>query len=185
MKNVFLLMVVSALLGTLGFAQAPDTGSNANVANISGCLAGSAGAYTVTEDGTRQIFKITTSSVDLQPHVGHDIKLTGQNGIVAAGSGAADHTFAVTELSMISEHCAAAAAAGAAAPYSETVVDPAAPPAAPAAKPSAPAVDQAAPPPAASTPAVDAASARGCSCQHTAGRARATRGGRESFFDNR
>lgn len=163
MKNAFLLIVVSALLVTPGLAQAPGAGSNTNVANVSGCLAGSDGAYTVTEDGTRQVFKITTSSVDLRPHVGHDVKLTGQNADAAASSGAADHNFAVTELSMISEHCAAAAAAaaGAAAPYAETVVEPATPPTAPPVAPnptaSAPAPDAAAPAATASAPAVEAA----------------------------
>ena len=51
MKRVFLLMVVSALLVTLGFAQTPDAGSNTDQANIKGCLGGSDGNYTVAEDG--------------------------------------------------------------------------------------------------------------------------------------
>ena len=161
MKNAFLLIVILALFATLGFAQAPDAGSNTNVANVSGCLGGSEGAYTVTEDGTRQVFKITTSSVDLKPHVGHDVKLTGQNPGVAATPGAADHSFAVTELSMISEHCAAAAAAtaGAAVPYAETVVEPAAPaavPTAPPATPAAPSVTTSSPAPDAAAPATTA-----------------------------
>ena len=70
-------MVVSALLVTFGFAQTPDAGSNTDPANVKGCLGGSDGNYTVVEDGTRQTFKITTSSVDLKPHLGHDVKLIG------------------------------------------------------------------------------------------------------------
>src|SRR5450432_1582355 len=104
MKNAFPLMVVSALLVTLGFAQTPDAGSNTSVANVSGCLGGSDGAYTVMQDGTGQLFKISTSSVALKAHLGHDVKLTGQKSSAAAGN-----SLAVTELSMISEHCAAAA----------------------------------------------------------------------------
>jgi hypothetical protein len=163
MKPVFLLIAVSALLVTLGFAQTPEAGSNTDPANVKGCLGGSDGNYTVVEDGSRQIFKITTSSVDLKPHLGHDVKLTGHKASGAASSGAADTSFAVTELSMISEHCAAAAAAsvGAVVPYSQTVIEPTT---TPAPAPSAPAVDAAAPaatvspsavPP--STPAVEAA----------------------------
>jgi hypothetical protein len=163
MKPVFLLIAVSALLVTLGFAQTPEAGRNADPANVKGCLGGSDGNYTVVEDGSRQIFKITTSSVDLKPHLGHDVKLTGHKASEAASSGAADTSFAVTELSMISEHCGAAAAAsvGAIVPYSQTVIEPAT---TPAPAPSAPAVDAAAPaatvnpsavPP--STPAVEAA----------------------------
>jgi hypothetical protein len=146
MKRVFLLMVVSAMLATLGFAQTPDTGSSTDPAivkanvNVQGCLAGSDGNYTVAEDGTRQILKISTSSVDLKPHVGHDVKLVGQKSTGPVSSGAASSSFAVTELSMISEHCAAAAAAvGAVAPYPQTVVEPTVTP-----TPGAPAADAAA-----------------------------------------
>ncbi len=165
MKRVFLVMVVSAMLVTLGFAQTPNAGSSTDPATVKGCLGGSDGNYTVAEDGSRQIFKITTSSVDLKPHVGHDVKLVGHKASGAVGSGAADNSFAITELSMISEHCAAAAAAPTATviPPSETVITPVVDPAAPATA-SAPAVDAPAPaspvnPSAAtvSTPAVDAA----------------------------
>ena len=126
MKRVFLLMVVSGLLVTLGLAQTPDAGSNTDQANVKGCLGGSDGNYTVAEDGTRQIFKITSSSVDLKPHLGHDVKLIGHKASGAASSGAADNSFAVTELNMISDHCAAAAVAPAAtaSPSSETVIHP-------------------------------------------------------------
>ena len=47
MKRVFLLMFVSALLVTLGFAQTPVAGSNTDLANVKGCLGGSDGNYTV------------------------------------------------------------------------------------------------------------------------------------------
>ena len=77
MKRVFLLMFVSALMVTFGFAQTPDAGSNTDPATVKGCLSGSEGNYTIAEDGTRQIFKVTSSSVDLKPHVGHDVKLVG------------------------------------------------------------------------------------------------------------
>jgi hypothetical protein len=132
MKKVFLLMVVSALLVTLGFAQTPDARSNTDQATVNGCLGGSDGNYTVAEDGSRQILKITASSVDLTPHLGHAVKLTGHKASGAVSSGASDNSFAVTELTMISEHCAVAVAPAAAAPIvtvipsSETVIAPAA-----------------------------------------------------------
>jgi hypothetical protein len=110
MKKVLLLMVVSALLVMPGFAQTPDAGNNTDQASIKGCLGGSDGNYTVTEDGTRQILKITTSSVDLKQHLGQDVSLIGRKTSRAASSGAADNSFAVTGLSVISEHCAATAA---------------------------------------------------------------------------
>jgi hypothetical protein len=126
MKRVFLLMVVSALLVTLGFAQTPAAGNNTDTANVKGCLGGSDGNYTVAEDGTRQTFKITTSSVDLKPHLGHEVKLIGHKTSGTVSSGTGDNSFAVTELNMISEHCAAAAAAQVETviPSSETVIPP-------------------------------------------------------------
>jgi hypothetical protein len=159
MKRAFLLIVLSTLLVTLGFAQTPDAGSTPDAANLKGCLAGSDGNYTVTQDGTQQIFKITTSSVDLKPHLGHDVKLIGHKAGGGVSSGAADNSFAVTELNMISEHCGAAAAATTATliPPSETVITPVQDAAAPSATASAPAAGATAPAATASAPAADAA----------------------------
>ena len=106
MKKVFLLIVVSALLTVLGFAQTPTASSNPDQINIKGCLGGSDGHYTVAEDNAGQIFNITISSADLKPHLGQNVKL-----IVHKAGGAADNSLVVTELNMISEHCTAAAAA--------------------------------------------------------------------------
>ncbi|MGA8618931.1 MAG: hypothetical protein WB660_10505 [Candidatus Sulfotelmatobacter sp.] len=113
MKKALLLIVLPALLATLGFAQTPAPSTNTDQTTIKGCLGGSDGNYTVVEDNTGHIFKITTSTVDLKPHLSHEVALIGHN---ASGlsSAAADNNFAVTELNMISEHCAAAAAAPAA-----------------------------------------------------------------------
>lgn len=153
MKKVSLLFVLSALLVALGFAQTPAASSNPDQINIKGCLSGSDGNYTVAEDNTGQVFKITTSSADLKPHVGQDVKLTGQKA-------SSDSSVAVTELNMISEHCTAAAAAPAAAvgTPSENVSTPpaAAAPiaAAPAAAVSTPSDNVSTPPVAAAAPAV-------------------------------
>jgi hypothetical protein len=144
-------MVVSALLVTLGFAQTPDARSNTDQATVNGCLGGSDGNYTVAEDGSRQILKITASSVDLTPHLGHAVKLTGHKASGAVSSGASDNSFAVTELTMISEHCAVAVAPAAAAPIvtvipsSETVIATTPVSAAPNATVSTPASDATAP----------------------------------------
>jgi len=108
MKRAFLLIVLPALLVVLGYAQTPAASGNTDQINIKGCLGGSDGNYTIAEDNTGQIFKITTSSADLKPHVGQDVKLIGQK------AGAAENSVAVTELNMISEHCNAAAATPAA-----------------------------------------------------------------------
>ncbi len=127
MKRAFLLIVVSALLVALGFAQTPAASINTDQTTIKGCLGGSDGNYTVVEDNTGHTFKITTSNVDLKPHLGHDVTLIGHRAS-GVSSAAADSTFAVTELNMISEHCAAAAAAPAATVTTpaETAITPAA-----------------------------------------------------------
>jgi hypothetical protein len=157
MKKVFLLIVVSALLTALGFAQTPTASSNPDQINVKGCLGGSDGHYTVAEDNTGQIFKITSSSADLKPHLGHSVKLIGHKAGGAVSSDAADSSLAVTELNMISEHCTAAAAAPAAivSTPSETPSTPAtaaaAPTTAPAATVNTP--DQAVSTPAAAAPA--------------------------------
>ena len=110
MKRACLLIVVPALLVALGFAQTPPASGNTDPSSIKGCLGGSDGNYTFIEDNTGHSFKITTSTVDLKPHLGHDVTLVGQKASATAASGA-DNSFAVTSLNMISEHCAAAAAA--------------------------------------------------------------------------
>jgi len=114
MKKAFLLfvvlIVVPALLVALGFAQTPAASINTDQTTIKGCLGGSDGNYTVVEDNTGHIFKITTSSVDLKPHLNHDIALTGHKAS-GASSTPPDSSLAVTELKMISEHCAVATAA--------------------------------------------------------------------------
>jgi LPXTG-motif cell wall-anchored protein len=105
MKNIFLLIVAPVLLVTLGFGQTPAPSSNTDQASIKGCLSGSDGNYTVAEDGTTQTYKIASSAVDLKPHVGHDIEVTGQK-TTATSSGPSDNSIAVTGVNMISDHCA-------------------------------------------------------------------------------
>ena len=144
MKRVYLVIVVSAMLVTLGFAQTPEASSKTDSADVKGCLGGSEGNYTVVEEGTGQLFKITSSSIDLKAHLGHDVKLTGHKAAGAANS------LTASEVSMISEHCAAAAAAAPAAavdPSSQTSIPPDAA-AAPPTTAGAPAPDAAAAPPA-------------------------------------
>ena len=161
MKKVLLLIVFSTLLVALGFAQIPAANSNTDQTNIKGCLGGSDGNYTIAEDNTGQIFKITTSSVDLKPQLGHDVRLAGSKANGAVSSGTADNGFAVTELKMISEQCAAVGSAPAAAAPSATVSTPdattPAPASAPAATASAP--DAAAVAPAATVSTPDATAA--------------------------
>jgi hypothetical protein len=159
MKRAFLFMLVPPLLVALGSAQTPAASSNngnTNQVNIKGCLGGSDGNYTVAEDATGKIFKITTSSADLKAYVGQDVNLTGSK------AAASENSLAITGLTMISEHCAAAAAAPAAAAPAASVSTPSqtvdAPAAAPAAAAPAPTPTDSAPADAATPPATASAS---------------------------
>src|SRR5579863_9310057 len=142
MKNVFLLIAAPVLLVTLGFGQTPTPSSTSEQASIKGCLGGSENNYTVAQDGTTQTFRITSSTVDLKPHLGHDVEIIGQTTNVAPSSGPADNTVSATGVNMIADHCATAAAS------TPAVVDPA-----PAAA-STPVLVDPAPAAAASTPVV-------------------------------
>jgi len=131
MKNILLLVLVPVLLVTWAAGQADSsktttTATTTEQASIKGCLAGSPGNYSVKQDGTPQSFKITTSVVDLKPHVGHDVELTGKR-VSAPGFGVTDSTLTVTALKMISDHCATTAASAPAAtdPTTATVAAPA------------------------------------------------------------
>jgi len=143
MKRAFLLIAVPALLVALSFAQTPAPITETDQTNIKGCLGGSDGNYTVVEDNTGHIFKISTSSVDLKPHLGHDVTLIGQRTSETSSTTDAN-SFAVTELKMISERCTAAATPAATVTTpAETAVPPAA--AVPAATVAAPTEIAAAP----------------------------------------
>jgi hypothetical protein len=111
MKNMFLLFVVPVLLVTQGFGQAYTPSSNTNPASIKGCISVSDSNYTIVEDGTAQTFKITSSTVDLKAHVGHDVEVTGQKANAAASSGSSDNSVVITGVNMISEQCAATSTA--------------------------------------------------------------------------
>jgi hypothetical protein len=151
MKKACLLFVLPALLVALAFAQTPAGSINTDQTNIKGCLGGADPNYTVVEDSTGKIFKVTTSSVDLKAHLGHDVTLTGQKAS-GVSSDSADNSFAVTELKMISEHCAAAAAVAPAA----TLIAPSETPSTPATAASAPVATIATPPETTVTPATGA-----------------------------
>jgi hypothetical protein len=110
MKKIFLLIVVPVLLVTLGFGQTTVPSSNADQASLKGCLGGADGSYTVAEDGTAQSFKVTSSTVELKPHVGHDVEIIGQRTNASTSSGSSDNSVVVTGVNMISESCPPATA---------------------------------------------------------------------------
>jgi hypothetical protein len=118
MKNILLLCTALVALLSLSLAQTPaPVAMTLTAASIKGCLSGSDGAYTVAQDGSTQTFKISASSVDLKPHIGHQVELTGQKSSAAVFG--TPETVSVTGVNMISEHCPMTAAS------TSTVADPA------------------------------------------------------------
>jgi hypothetical protein len=114
MKRVFLLISIPILFVALGIAQTPAPSNDTDQIAIKGCLSGSDGNYTVAEDNTGRKSRLTSSSVDLKSHLGHDVKVVGHKLNGEGTSGAAENSLAVTELTMISEHCTAPVAVAAA-----------------------------------------------------------------------
>jgi len=157
MKNVLLLIAAPVLLVTLGFGQTPTPSSNPGQDSLKGCLGGSDSKYTVAQDGTTETYRITSSAVDLKPHLGHDVEIIGQQTNVAPSSAPADNTVSVTGVNMIADHCTAATASTpavadptpTATASTPVVVDPT-----PAATTSTPALVDPAPTATASTPVV-------------------------------
>jgi hypothetical protein len=109
MKKTMLFFAVPVALLSLCLAQTPAPLAMTNTAtSVKGCLGGSDGAFTVAQDGTTQALKITSSSVDLKAHIGHQVELIGQKSSAAAFG--APETVSVTGVTMISEHCPMTAA---------------------------------------------------------------------------
>ena len=149
MKRAFLMIIVPALLVAMGFAQTPAASGNTDQINVKGCLGGTDANYTIAEDNTGKIFKITTNTPDLKAYAGQEVNLVGHK----AGTG--ENSFAVIEVNMVSEHCTVASAAPAAsvsAPADTASTPPAAVAPAAAAPVAAPDATVSAPAEAASTP---------------------------------
>ena len=89
---------------SMGDTSAPKATS------VTGCLNGSAGSYTLTNGRYKNGVAVTAASgVDLAPHVGHTVRLTGTwekgSGSSAAGGTAASKIFNATGMKHISETC--------------------------------------------------------------------------------
>ena len=127
MPRLTLLITVPFLLAALAFPQtpapnAPKPNMKIDQINLKGCIGGTDPDYTVAEDQTGRIVKITPSGVDLKPHLGHDVKLVGHNASGSITSAVADNSFIANALTMISDHCAAASTTAAAAAALGTAV---------------------------------------------------------------
>ena len=93
--------------------QTTETSTDANSTSIEGCLSGSSGSYTLT-DQSGKAWQLAGDTSKLSDHVGHQIRLTGtDNSASSGGSSAASaggasssgSTFNVKRVKMISSSC--------------------------------------------------------------------------------
>src|SRR5882672_11396379 len=97
-KKIFFCLSLGVMCASLALAQdtatapsAAPVDSNASAGSIQGCLSGSDGNYTLTQDGTNTTFNVAGSDSLLKKHVGHEVALRGQvtsGGGASAGAGA-------------------------------------------------------------------------------------------------
>jgi hypothetical protein len=104
MKNA--LAVFSVVLALVVVSRTQDAASTATT-SVTGCLAGSAEAYTLTDQSGRS-YVLTGKTDDLSGHVGHQMEVTGQappsSNTAQTASGAA--SFEIAGAKMISDQCA-------------------------------------------------------------------------------
>src|SRR5712692_7109671 len=97
MKKAVILF--SALLMTAFLAFAQDASTTGNTSNqtsnstnggaIRGCLSGSNGAYSLTDQQTGTVFSLTGKTDALAQHVGHEVEIIGQKSDAAASESSA------------------------------------------------------------------------------------------------
>jgi hypothetical protein len=121
MKKILLLssiLLLSAVWAVAQYdSQSSGESSSASKTTIEGCLSGSAGSFTLT-DNSGTLYQLTGDTAKLDKHVGHTIQVTGMattssasntNSQNAAGSmsGSADtqQTFNVTSFKHVSAKC--------------------------------------------------------------------------------
>lgn len=133
MKKILFCLSLGVMCASLALAQDTATAPTAApvdshaAGSVQGCLNGSDGNYTLTQDGTNTTFNVSGSESLLKKHVGHEVALTGQvtSGASAsaaapgapgdpsqaqpsASTGAAGNAIQVTDLRMVSKTCGSA-----------------------------------------------------------------------------
>jgi hypothetical protein len=124
MKKCLLLAGLALILASFGWAQQADqTDSTAHLGTVRGCLGGSEGNYTLTQDKSGTMFRLVGNDDLLKGHLGYEVLVTGQ---LSAGEAAAstdeqgagntpannsaasstsDNTIQVSNITMVSKTC--------------------------------------------------------------------------------
>jgi hypothetical protein len=127
---MFMLLTIALVCASMAFAQGQSTqtsdqssGAGTGGSTVQGCVSGSDGNYMLTMDGTGTMYKLSGKESKLKDHVGHEVAVTGQ---MSTGGGSAasqqdqgqsasptggGSVIQVSEVKMISKHCASGAGA--------------------------------------------------------------------------
>jgi hypothetical protein len=138
MKKTLFCLSVGVICSAIAFAQdttttsqttQSSTAADSNASSIQGCLRGSDGNYTLTQDGTSTTYKLVGMEPQLKKHVGHEVAVTGSAATNAgsassatdqgqaqpsssssSSSGAASgNSLQVTNVKMVSSQCSSSA----------------------------------------------------------------------------
>ena len=74
---------------TAGAPSASATSSSGSTTTVDGCLAGSAGSYTLTDKATGTVYNLSGDTSKLSAHVGHEVKITGSTSASGSNPGSA------------------------------------------------------------------------------------------------
>jgi hypothetical protein len=122
-KTAFAILIL-ALAGAMAVAQTPASPSTMTPSDqiasnspttIQGCLAGKDGSFTLTDQKSGTVYKLSGSDDPLKDHVGHLIEVSGS---IKGADNSADTTkpsptFKVETTKMISDNCSASPSASA------------------------------------------------------------------------
>jgi len=117
MKTLYLL-AATLLLSVWVFAQttspqqlnpvqagSQETGADRGGSTIEGCLAGSAGSFTLT-DSSGKTYQLAGDTAKLNEHVGHTLRISGsQKSDPQNGPGSAQPSFIVQTVKLVSSSC--------------------------------------------------------------------------------
>lgn len=124
MKKFLFAAVVILFCGSVVWGQQSDqsTGSSAQVGTVRGCLAGTDGGYTLTQDQSGTLFRLVGSDDQLKSHMGQEVLVTGQlpnagpapsaaGESSSSGSSTSGNVIQVSDVRMVSKTCASGNAA--------------------------------------------------------------------------
>src|SRR3954469_2528205 len=127
MKKVISISAILLLAAAVGLAQqqypstpgAPGEGQSI----IRGCLSGSAGNFTLTQEQTGSIFKLSGREDVLKQHANHLVQINGHQDQSNAstntssdnsGAASSQPTFIVSDVQMVADNCNSASSSGSA-----------------------------------------------------------------------